>query len=358
MTVNTNVGPQYTLTFAYDPKGRRIQKVVVTNGVTIYTDNFLYDGWNLIAVLNSSFSLQNSFLWGNDLSGSPQGAGGVGGLLEVSYHGSSTTTNCFPVYDGNGNVMALVNAADGTLAANYDFGPFGELIRATGPMAKVNPFREGTKFYDEETDMAYYGYRFYNPSTGRWLSRDPIDEASFRQSYLKTVSTDERNWLEVQMPDGNEFVLVQNDPIDNYDVNGLLDPGTCVKGTVVVVGGAAGVGAAIAALPVEAIVLGVVIVGEGAVITYEICHKPKCGTCKPCIPPTGTKAIKRTDYPPSKPHGPIPTPHSHIVQVNQSPYPACKCFWNDANPAVVPGVPSLPPLSQFPNPPGGGGPAN
>ena len=50
-------------------------------GCTIYTDNFLYDGWNLIAILNSAFSLQNSFLWGNDLSGSQQGAGGVGGLV-------------------------------------------------------------------------------------------------------------------------------------------------------------------------------------------------------------------------------------------------------------------------------------
>ena len=90
------MGPQYTLTFAYDPKGRRIQKVVATNGVAIYTDNFLYDGWNLIAILNPQSSVLQSFLWGNDLSGSQQGAGGVGGLLEVSYYGASTTTNCFP----------------------------------------------------------------------------------------------------------------------------------------------------------------------------------------------------------------------------------------------------------------------
>ena len=33
--------------------------------------------------------------------------------------------------------MALVNAADGTLAANYDYGPFGESIRMTGAMAKI-----------------------------------------------------------------------------------------------------------------------------------------------------------------------------------------------------------------------------
>jgi RHS repeat-associated protein len=206
-------------------------------------------------------------------------------------------------------------------------------------MAKLNPFTFQTEVYDWETDTIYWKNRYYDPSPGRFLSRDPIDESSFRQSYLKSLNVDERYWLQIQMPDGNEFALVQNDPVDSYDVNGLLDPGTCVKGTVIAAETAGGIAAAIAALPAEAIVLGVVIIGEGAVITYEVCHKPKCGTCKPCIPPAGTQAIKRTDYPPSKPHGPIPTPHSHIVQVNQSPYPACQCYWNNANAAVVPGVP-------------------
>ncbi|HEX9045869.1 MAG TPA: hypothetical protein VF988_02485 [Verrucomicrobiae bacterium] len=49
----------------------------------------------------------------------------AGGLLAVSYHGSATT-NCFPAFDGNGNVMALVTAADGTSVAKYEYGPFGK----------------------------------------------------------------------------------------------------------------------------------------------------------------------------------------------------------------------------------------
>ena len=56
--------------------------------------------------------------------------------IEKSYYGTATT-NCFVAYDGNGNVSALVNAADGTTVANYEYGPFGEVIRATGPMAKL-----------------------------------------------------------------------------------------------------------------------------------------------------------------------------------------------------------------------------
>jgi len=55
-------------------------------------------------------------------------------------------------------------------------GPFGELLRATGPMAKANPFRWSTQYQDDETDLVCYLHRYYNPSTGRWLSRDPIGE--------------------------------------------------------------------------------------------------------------------------------------------------------------------------------------
>jgi RHS repeat-associated protein len=43
-------------------------------------------------------------------------------------------------------------------------------------MAKANPLRFSTKYQDDETDLLYYGYRYYNASTGRWLSRDPMQE--------------------------------------------------------------------------------------------------------------------------------------------------------------------------------------
>lgn len=175
MTVNTNVGPQYQLNFAYDPKSRRIQKQVISNSVSLYTNRFLYDGWNLVAELKPDNTRLLTYVWGTDLSGSMQGAGGVGGLLEVSYYGTSTT-NCFPAFDGNGNVMALVNAANGTSLANYAYGPFGELIQQTGTMARNNPFRFSTKYQDDESDLLCYGYRYYKPSTGTWPSRDPIEE--------------------------------------------------------------------------------------------------------------------------------------------------------------------------------------
>jgi RHS repeat-associated protein len=43
-------------------------------------------------------------------------------------------------------------------------------------MANLNPFRFSTKYQDDETDLVYYGYRYYNASTGRFLNQDPIGE--------------------------------------------------------------------------------------------------------------------------------------------------------------------------------------
>jgi YD repeat-containing protein len=163
------VGPQQRIEFEYDWRGRRIGKKVWNNvagtGSPDLDQRFVYDGWNLTAILNSSFSILNSFMWGSDLSGSLQGAGGVGGLVKV-YDGA-TAKHCYPGYDGNGNVTVLVDGDNGQVVANYEYGPFGELLRSTGIVAKNNPFRFSTKYQDGETDFLYYGYRYYNPSKGR-----------------------------------------------------------------------------------------------------------------------------------------------------------------------------------------------
>ena len=62
-------------------------------------------------------------------------------------------------------------------------GPFGEPLAATGAVAAEMPFRFSTKYQDSETGLLYYGYRYYEPSTGRWLSRDPIEESGGANLY-------------------------------------------------------------------------------------------------------------------------------------------------------------------------------
>jgi RHS repeat-associated protein len=187
------------LTMLYDAHSRRVQKQVHTwnAGTSAYqlstTLRFLYDGWNLIAELNASNQVVRSYVWGLDLSGSLQGAGGVGGLLVINDIASSASY--LPAYDGNGNILALVNATDGTLAAQYEYGPFGEPLRATGELAKVNPFRFSTKYTDDETSLCHYGYRYHQPTAGRWLSRDPIQEFGGENIYAG-IANDAVNYFD------------------------------------------------------------------------------------------------------------------------------------------------------------------
>ncbi|MCC5788859.1 MAG: RHS repeat-associated core domain-containing protein [Opitutales bacterium] len=83
-----------------------------------------------------------------------------------------------PVFGGTSgsHVGQVVDSANGTILAHYAYSPFGKTIESSGTYAETNPFRFSTKYRDEELGWYYYGFRYYDPLTGRWPSRDPIEE--------------------------------------------------------------------------------------------------------------------------------------------------------------------------------------
>jgi len=231
--------------WTYLPDGRWIERVVSTHNGSSYdpagTNRFVWDGQVLLAVLDHTNGLVMSFLRGLDLSGSMDGAGGVGGVLAVTFRSNGTHFVC---YDGNGNVMALTDAATGANSAMFEYGPFGEVIRATGPMARVNPFRFSTVYQDDETDLLMYVHRPYSASTGRFLSRDPFREVGFatvRYSTLKsrllalsltadmetwfTNRTIAFDWQSALQATGNPYCFLGNEPLSRWEVLGLFGDG-------------------------------------------------------------------------------------------------------------------------------------
>ena len=168
------------LVFDYDAGGRRLRKTVLkwstVSNAYLQTGQlrFLYDGWNLIAEINAANAPVRTYLWGLDLSGTFGEAGGVSGLLAIFDQQASPAAKYFAGYDGNGNLTSLIDSATGALAASYFYGPFGELISRNGFFANVNAISFSSKYFDSETGLLYYGYRYLRD--GRWLSRDPIAE--------------------------------------------------------------------------------------------------------------------------------------------------------------------------------------
>ena len=109
-----------------------------------------------------------------------------------------STLDLYPIYDGSGHVVGLVDNAN-NLLASYCYGPYGELLHSSGSHAQSNPWRYATKYYDTETNLYYFGYRYYDNVTCQWLSREPLGE-------------DESL---------NLYAYCHNDPINKVDVLGL-----------------------------------------------------------------------------------------------------------------------------------------
>jgi len=87
----------------------------------------------------------------------------------TTIHTGTNAGTYFPAYDGNGNVSALVNASNGEVTANYEYGPYGEPIRVSGVISKENPFRFSTKRAVDSIDIILYEYRVYSSTIGIWL---------------------------------------------------------------------------------------------------------------------------------------------------------------------------------------------
>lgn len=177
-------------TYSCDHLGRRIAKT--SGGVTTY---YVYDGWNPIAEYTGT-TLSKAYTWGMDLIGSMQAAGGVGGLLAVT----DGIASYYPTYDGNGNISEYLDSG-GTTQAHYEYDAFGNETVKTGTKADDFAHRFSTKPQDTETSLYYYGYRYYDSVTGKWPSRDPIEE------------------------DGgpNLYAMVKNDPVNKFDLLGMVD---------------------------------------------------------------------------------------------------------------------------------------
>ncbi|RYZ20954.1 MAG: RHS repeat-associated core domain-containing protein, partial [Sphingobacteriales bacterium] len=80
-----------------------------------------------------------------------------------------------------GNVSEYLDSS-GQTVAHFEYDPFGRLLD-TMPLVSEDlaikqalSYRFSTKPINFATGLYYYGYRWYDPQTGRWPSRDPIEE--------------------------------------------------------------------------------------------------------------------------------------------------------------------------------------
>lgn len=171
-----------TVSFGYDPLGRRVSKV--STGALITSTSYLLDGDRELAEYDGTgATLLRRYVYGPGID-EP--------VVRIDVSGSSST----PYYthqDGLGSVVAMTDAT-GAVVDKYSYGIYGESNSLSG-----NPYRFTGRRLDPETGLYYNRARYYSASLGRFMQNDPIGYAG----------------------GDNLYAYVLNDPVDLTDPSGL-----------------------------------------------------------------------------------------------------------------------------------------
>ncbi len=140
--------------YVHDPLGRRIAKKV--NGTI--TEKYLWKGLTtLLAVYDGSNNLIQRFEYAD-------------GRMPVAVIQGGITY--YPAYDQVGSLRVVADAS-GNVVKRIEYDSFGNIIADSNPSFTI-PFGFAGGLHDRDTDLVRFGYRDYDPDTGRWTAKDPI----------------------------------------------------------------------------------------------------------------------------------------------------------------------------------------
>jgi RHS repeat-associated protein len=173
----------------YDGDGNRVAKIA--NGVTTQylVDDLNSTGYAQVVeeVVNGAVKCQYTY-----------------GLQRIS-EGQSinrTWTPSFYGYDGMGSVRQLTDLSS-AVTDSYNYDAFGNLLNSTGA-TPYNYLYRGEQ-YDPDLGLYYLRARYYNPLTGRFLSRDPEDGKALDPRSL------------------HKYLYADGDPVNGMDPRGRGD---------------------------------------------------------------------------------------------------------------------------------------
>ena len=181
--------------YEYDPMAQRIASNVNDKDNTA----FLMSSMIEYARRNSDNPQYHTL--GLDLLGTLEQTGAVGSIL--------ATNNIQYLYDGHGNVIAAT--LNGVIIDRLAYEPFGKQT-----LGSNLPFTFSSKPVDQ-SEMSYYGYRFYNKTINLWEKKDPIKEIRIEvyQNNINTYRSKEKEVFDI-------YLFAKNSPINNIDRYGLL----------------------------------------------------------------------------------------------------------------------------------------
>jgi RHS repeat-associated protein len=172
-----------TVTFKYDPFSRRIEKkqAVTKNSTTKTTTwTYIYDGDDIaLEIMTDSASATTKTFYTHGQS--------------IDEHLALERNGQFYFYhaDGLGSVTGITDANRNTIQ-RYGYDSFGKITPQTNFQ---NSYTYTGREWDKETALYYYRARYYDPSIGRFISRDPIGFEGGINLYAY-VQNNPVNWID------------------------------------------------------------------------------------------------------------------------------------------------------------------
>jgi len=141
--------------YIYDPLQRRVAKKI--NGAVV--EKYLWQGLTrLLAVYDGSDNLVMRFEYADGRTPVAMMAGGSTYYLACDQVGS----------------LRVITDASGSIVKQIDYDSFGNILSENGLLPLTVPFGFAGGLHDRDTGLVKFGYRDYDPDTGRWCAKDPI----------------------------------------------------------------------------------------------------------------------------------------------------------------------------------------
>jgi RHS repeat-associated protein len=188
-----------TVTFKYDPFGRRVRKQV--QGLAPHvpfplTTTYTYDGEDIVLQLESNGTTATTTKYVHG-PGIDEPLAMLRGGASFFYHA-----------DGLGSVVAVSNGSK-SIVARYGYDAFG-MVSASDPEF-ANFCTYTGREWDKEIGLYYYRARFYDPMEGRFISRDPIGFSGGDWNLYSYVQNNASNLFD---PFGLAPMVDPNDPFN------------------------------------------------------------------------------------------------------------------------------------------------
>ena len=156
----------FDIQYSYDVLGRKASRT--ENGIT---ERYLHEGNHVVADLYDNLWYHRVYAYGS----------GIDNILTMTTYGNGSSSGTLYHYlkDHQNSVIALTDSS-GTVVETYEYDAYGNtrVFDAAGTELTESAYGNRYTFQGREIDwstgLIHFRARWYDPSTGRWLSKDPV----------------------------------------------------------------------------------------------------------------------------------------------------------------------------------------